>query len=116
MAHHNFIKTSANHCEFVKNYKNGESIILLYVNDMLIVGKNKMKIDALKKALSKSFTMKDLSLVKKILGMKITRYRSRRMLWISQKDYIEKVLEGFNMHNVKPVHAPLLGHFKLSKI
>ena len=48
MAHHNFIKTSAYHCVFMKNYKNGNSIILLlYVNDMLMVGKNKMKIDAL---------------------------------------------------------------------
>jgi len=83
---------------------------------MLIVGKNKMKIDALKKALRKSFAMKDLGLVKKILGMKITRDRSRRMLWISQKDYIEKVLERFNIHNAKPVHVPLLEHFNLSKM
>ena len=83
---------------------------------MLIVSKNKMKIDALKKALRKSFAMKDLGLVKKILGMKITRDRSRRMLWISQKDYIEKVLERFNMHNVKLVHVPLPEHFKLSKM
>ena len=59
---------------------------------MLIVGKNQMKIDAFKKALSKSFAMRDLDPIKKILGMKITRDRSRRMLWISQEDYIEKVL------------------------
>ena len=83
---------------------------------MLIVGKNKMKIDALKKALSKSFAMKDLGPVKKILGMKITRDRSRRMLQISQEDYIEKVLERCNMHNAKPIHVPLCGHFKLSKM
>ena len=38
------------------------------------------------------------------------------MLWISQEDYIEKVLERFNMHNAKPVHVPLPGHFKLSKM
>ena len=116
MAQHDFRKTSANHCVFVKNYNNGESIILLlYVDDMLIIGKNKMKIDALKKALRKYFTMKDLSPVKKILGMKITRDRSKRMLQISQENYIEKVLERFNMHNAKPVHVTLPGHFKLSK-
>ena len=38
------------------------------------------------------------------------------MLWISQEDYVEKVLERFNMHNAKPVHIPLPGHFKLSKM
>jgi len=74
MAQHDFRKTSADHYVFVKNYKNGDSIILLlYVDDMLIVGKNKMKINALKKVLSKSFDMKDMGPVKKILEMKITR-------------------------------------------
>jgi len=34
---------------------------------MLIVSKNKMNIDALKKAMRKSFAMKDLGPVKKIL-------------------------------------------------
>jgi len=81
MVQHNFRKISADHYVFIKNYKNDESIILLlYVDDILIVGKNKMKIDALKKALCKSFSMKDLGSVKKILGIKITRDRSRRML------------------------------------
>lgn len=116
MTQHNFKKTSADHCVFVKNYENGESIILLlYVDDMLIVGKDKIKIAALKKALSKSFAMKDLGAVKRILGMKITRDRSKRMLWVSQEDYIEKVLKRFNMHNAKPARVPLAGHFKLSK-
>jgi len=33
MAQHNFRKKSTNHCAFVKNYKNGESnILLLYVD------------------------------------------------------------------------------------
>jgi len=116
MTQHNFTKTSADHCVFVKNYENGESIILLlYVDDMLIVGKDKAKISALKKALGKSFAMKDLGAVKKILGMKIVRDRSKRMLWMSQEDYLKKVLERFNMHNAKPVHVPLPGHLKLSK-
>lgn len=116
MTQHKFEKTSADHCVFVKKYENGESIILLlYVDDMLIVGKDKTKIAALKKALSKSFAMKDLGAVKKILGMKIIRDRPKRMLWMSQEDYIKKVLERFNMHNAKPVHVPLPGHLKLSK-
>jgi len=84
MTQHSFTKTSTDHCVFVKNHENGESIILLlYVDDMLIVGKDKAKIATLKKALSKSFAMKDLGGVKKILGMKIVRDRSKRMLWMS---------------------------------
>ncbi|RDX62691.1 hypothetical protein CR513_58952, partial [Mucuna pruriens] len=37
------------------------------------------------------------------------------MLWVSQKDYIEKILKRFNMHNAKPARIPIAGHFKLSK-
>ena len=73
------------------------------------------KIASLKKALSKSFALKVLGAVKKILGMKIVRDRSKRMLWMSQEDYLKKVLERFNMQNEKPVHVPLPGHLKLSK-
>ncbi|WVZ01079.1 hypothetical protein V8G54_027148 [Vigna mungo] len=116
MIQHSFKKTSVDHCVFVKHYENGESVILLlYVDDMLIVGKEKIKIAALEKALSKSFAMKDLGAVKKILGMKISRDRSRRMLWVSQEDYIEKILKRFNMHNAKSARVPIAGHFKLSK-
>ena len=33
---------------------------------------------------------------------------------LSQKNYIEKVLRRFNMHDAKPVTTPLAAHFKLS--
>ena len=50
---------------------------------MLIVGKEKAKMDALKKVLRKSFAMNDLGAVKKILGMNIITDRSKIMLWMS---------------------------------
>ena len=59
--------------------------------------------------------MKDLGAAKKILGMKITRNRKNRKLTLSQGEYIEKVLERFNMQDAKPVSTPLATHFKLSK-
>lgn len=68
MTQHKFEKSSVDHCVFVKKCDNDESIILLlYVDDMLIVRKDKTKIIALKKALSKSSAMKELGAVKKII-------------------------------------------------
>jgi len=58
--------------------------------------------------------MKDLEKAKKILGMKITRDRGSRRLWLSQENYVLKVLERFNMTEVRSVTTPLAGHFKLS--
>ena len=48
-------------------------LLLLYVDDMLIVGQDHMKIRVLKKALSRSFSMKDMGPAKQILGMHIVR-------------------------------------------
>ena len=115
MAEHDFKRTESDHCVFIKRYASGDFLILLlYVDDMLIVGQDRIKIAALKKDLSKSFAMKDLGPAKQILGMRITRDRTKRLLWLSQERYVEKVLERFNMHKSKSVNTPLAGHFKLS--
>uniref|UniRef100_A0A2N9GMG5 Integrase catalytic domain-containing protein n=1 Tax=Fagus sylvatica TaxID=28930 RepID=A0A2N9GMG5_FAGSY len=37
-----------------------------------------------------------------------------RKLWLSQKNYIRKVLEKFSMLDAKPVSTPLANHFRLS--
>ena len=38
----------------------------------------------------------------------------KKRLWLSQEKYIKKVLDRFNMKNVKRVATPLATHFKLS--
>ncbi|KAI5315215.1 hypothetical protein L3X38_044391 [Prunus dulcis] len=107
--------STSDHCVFVKRFDDGEFIILLlYVDDMLIVGQNSDKINKLKKELSKSFAMKDLGPAKRILGMSISRDRKNRELRLSQESYIEKVLKRFNMDKAKPVSTPFPSHFKLS--
>ena len=115
MADHRYNKTASDHCVFVKKFSDGNFIILLlYVDDMLIVGHDIQKIESHKKDLSKCFAMKDLGSAKQILGMRITRDRKNGKLWLSQQRYIEKVLERFNMSNSKSVSTLLAGHFKLS--
>ncbi|CAL9780246.1 unnamed protein product [Musa acuminata subsp. burmannicoides] len=108
-------RTTSDHCVFMNKFSDDDFIILLlYVDDMLIVGYDVGKIGKLKRELSKSFGMKDLGSVKQILDMKILRDRKKRKIWLSQEAYIEKVLERFNMNKAKAVCSPLAGHFKLS--
>ena len=80
----------------------------------MIVGRNLSRIDRLKKRLRKSFAMKDLGPTQKILGIRIERDRALKKLYLSHEQYIEKVLERFNMSQAKVVSAPLANHFKLS--
>ncbi|CAA0838475.1 Probable prolyl 4-hydroxylase 11 [Striga hermonthica] len=64
--------------------------------------------------LSQEFEMKDLGAAKKILGMEIHKDRGSKKLWLSQKGYVEKVLQRFAMNEAKSVGTPLANHFKLS--
>lgn len=89
-------------------------ILLLYVDDMLIIGRDIKKIINLKKTLSKSFAMKDLGPASKILGINISRDRQSKKLWLSQERYTEKLLERFNMKKANPIVAPLARHFNLT--
>jgi len=81
---------------------------------MLVVGHDKNIINKLKKDLSNKFAMKYLGPTQQILVMRIIRGRKNKKLWLSQEEYIEKVLYKFNMKDSKPVGTPLSSHFKLS--
>lgn len=85
--------------------------ILLYVDDMLLAGPSMKEVQKIKDELQSCFDMK----AKKILGMDILRNRSSGELWLTQSDYIERVLKRFNMSNVKEAATPLSQSFKLSK-
>jgi hypothetical protein len=110
-----FKKCNADHCCFFKRYNSSYIILLLYVDDMLVAGPDMTEIRNLKKQLSKEFDMKDLGPAKKILGMQITRDKQKGTLQLSQTEYINRVLQRFNMDNAKPVSTPLASHFRLSK-
>ena len=115
MLEHGFQRLEIDHCVYIKRYDQGKYIILLlYVDDMLIVGHDKNKINRLKKDLGRKFAMKDLGPAQQILGMQIMRDRKNKRLWLSQEKYIKKVLDRFNMKDAKPVGTPLATHFKLS--
>ena len=59
--------------------------------------------------------MKNLKKISYILGIKVYRDRSKKMLGLSQKIYIEKVLKRFSMENSKRRLLPLRHGITLSK-
>jgi hypothetical protein len=116
MTEQGYSRIHSDHYVYFKNLEDGSyTILLLYVDDMLVAGSNMQDINVLKNKLANSFAMKDLGAAKKILGMRITRDMKNHKLTLSQGEYIEKVLERFRMHNAKPISTPLSSHFKLTK-
>ena len=85
-------------CVYLCNLQDGSYIyLLLYVDDMLIAAKSQVEIEWLKAQMSKEFEMKDLEETKNILGMKVSRDRERNKLWLSQKQYLKKILQSFDI-------------------
>lgn len=55
------------HCYYIKRFDNSYIILLLYVDDMLVIGSSMQKINNLKDMLSKEFKMKDLGVQSRFL-------------------------------------------------
>jgi uncharacterized protein with ParB-like and HNH nuclease domain len=60
------------------------SYTFLYVNDILMESSDKKEIQRLKEILNDELEMKDLGNAKRILGMDITRDRSKSKCFLSQ--------------------------------
>ena len=61
IVNHGYDRTTFYNCVFMKRFLDGNFIfLLLYMDDMLIVGHNSKKIYSLKGELNKLFTIKDL--------------------------------------------------------
>lgn len=111
-----FKRSKFDACIYFRNYKDQRlSFLLLYVDDMLVASADKEEIRVIKGLLKSEFEMKDLGSAKRILGMEITRDRSRGVLYLHQKDYLVSVLKKFEMVDSKVVVTPFAAHFKLKK-
>ena len=81
--------------------------LVLYVDDILLATNDIGLLHETKRFLSKQFEMKDLSDASFVLGIQIYRDRSRGILRLSQKSYIDKVLKGFGTQDCKPGDTPV---------
>ncbi|GJU81798.1 retrotransposon protein, putative, ty1-copia subclass [Tanacetum coccineum] len=91
------------------------AILILYVDDILLMGNHIPMLQDVKSYLGKCFSMKDLGDVAYILGIKIYRDRSKRLIGLCQSAYIEKILKRFNMDNSKRGTIPMQEKLRLSK-
>ncbi|GJZ41910.1 retrotransposon protein, putative, ty1-copia subclass [Tanacetum coccineum] len=89
--------------------------LILYVDDILLMGNNIPMLQDVKSWLGKCFAMKDLGEAAYILGIKIYRDRSRRLIGLSQNAYIDKILKRFKMDTSKRGTIPMQPNVDLRK-
>ncbi len=71
--------------------------LVLYVDDILLIGNDIPTLQSIKTWLGSCCSMKDLGEANYMLGVRIYRDRSRRLLGLNQSTYIDKVLRRFSM-------------------
>ena len=102
-------------CIYLKVSGSSYIFLVLYVDDILLASNDADLLVETKHMLSNHFDMKDLGDASFVLGIQILRDRIRRVLKLSQRTYIEKVLKRFNMHACSPTKAPIVKGDKFSK-
>jgi hypothetical protein len=78
-----FIQVYREACIYKKVSGSSIAFLILYVDDILLIGNNIELLENVKGYLNKSFSMKDLGEAAFILGIKIYRDRSRRLIGLS---------------------------------
>jgi hypothetical protein len=103
-----FKENEVDNCIYIK-FKGGKfTILVLYVDDILLASSDKDMLFETKRFLSSNFDMKDLGEASYVLGIEIHRDRSKGVLGLSQKAYIDRVLKKYNMHKCSATPAPIV--------
>lgn len=100
-----FQQCSADKCMYVLHSNNCRTYLLLYVDDFLLACTDNRILLELKSRFMREFKMRDLGEMSYFLGIKITRCESG--IFLSQENYLRKVLAKHKMDLCAPVKTPL---------
>ena len=109
-----FLQSLADPCLFTHAERGIK--MLLYVDDIAAAAKTVDQLDWFFATMKKRFHIKDLGGIEKILGIRVTRNRATRELWLDQEQYIEKILDRMGLPtytpNFKPKRIPIEGKYE----
>ena len=71
------------HCVYIKQHKDKYVLLFLYVDDIIIAGNDLEFVQTIKKGLSSTFEMKDMGETFYILGVKIQKNHSNKLVVLS---------------------------------
>ena len=77
----------------------------VYVDDLILAGKDEAKMKRVKEELASEFDIKDLGRLSYFLGMSIAQDQKKK-IWMGQPTYTKKLLSKMGMNDCKPVSTP----------
>jgi DNA-dependent RNA polymerase auxiliary subunit epsilon len=99
-----FIQSKSDNCVYIKVNNNSITILIIWVDDIMIASNSTESLTEVKKNLSDRFQMKDLGMLSWFLGIEFTC--EKEVIKMSQTKYIEAVLRRFRMEDCKPRSSP----------
>ncbi|KAJ4976296.1 hypothetical protein NE237_001402 [Protea cynaroides] len=109
-----FVENRADQCIYIKIKGTSFTILVLYVDDILIASNDLGMLHETKYFLTQNFDMKDMGEASYVLGIEIHRDMSLKTLGLSQKGYIDKILERFKIKQCSSSVAPVIKGDRLS--
>ena len=94
---HGFIRSECDSNLYFTHRNGKTTILLLYIDDLIITGNDTKNIKNLKSKLHEDFEMTDLGAASHYLGIEI--HRQEEGIFIHQQGYIQKLLQKFNLEN-----------------
>ena len=107
-----FVQSRADYSLFTRKQGMSFTILLIYVDDILITGNDPVNIAATKQFLHEHFHIKDLGDLKYFLGIEVSA--SKNGIFVSQRKYALEVIEDAGMAGVAPINTPMEQGLKLS--
>ncbi|KAF5468706.1 hypothetical protein F2P56_012842 [Juglans regia] len=102
------------HTLFVKHSDaRGVTSLLVYVDDIIVIGNNEKEKEALKRCLVKEFEIKELGRLKYFLGIEVAH--SKEGIFISQQKYVTGLLRETGQLACRPVSTPIEPNHKLGE-
>lgn len=108
-----FVQSKSDYSLFTLTDASSITLVLAYVDDLLIAGNSGSEIADLKRMLSTKFHMKDLGELRYFLGLEVDR--SEAGFFVSQHKYLVDILKEFNMQSATPLKIHVDIHLRLTK-
>ncbi|KAL5577658.1 hypothetical protein UlMin_019357 [Ulmus minor] len=107
-------QSQGDHTLFIKHSQDGKvTVLLVYVDDIIITGDNEIERERLKECLTKEFDIKELGRLKYFLGIEVAH--SQEGIFISQQKYVTDLLTETGKLGCKPAVVPVDPNQKLGE-
>ena len=99
-------QSNSDHTLLLKKQHGKITTLIVYVDDMVVIGNDPEERKALQNYLSKEFEMKDLGPLKYFLGIEVSWSNTR--IFLSQRKYALDLLQETGMSGCHPVDTPIV--------